>query len=319
MSFFMPQNLQSTPNHHLPAAAASLSPLETAVWRTVAYSDVFDYPLTAVEIHRYLEAADVTQADVVNVLRQGKLLPQHLSQMGEYLTLAGREEIVPIRRERTETARRLWPHALTYGRLFANVPFVRMVAITGSLAMNNVGERVDIDYLLVTRNGRLWLSRALVVAIVRLAASQGFALCPNYIVTERALHFPDQNLYTAHELVQMIPLSGIDTYRHIRQQNNWANTFLPNAVGPPRNLINGRRRRQRHLRHLAELPLRTPIGQWLEQWEMQRKIRKFQRQQPGSESAFAADWCKGHFDTHYHRTIAAYQKRVHQAPDKEQL
>jgi len=51
-----------------------------------------------------------------------------------------------------------------------------MVAITGSLAMNNVENNPDIDYLVVTVGGRLWMVRAMVLAAARLAALHGYGV-----------------------------------------------------------------------------------------------------------------------------------------------
>lgn len=294
-----------------------LSAMETAVWRTVTYADLFDYPLTAVEIHRYLEETAATVAEVETVLANGRLQPGFLARVGDYYALAGREKTAATREARARTAEQLWPAALYYGRLMASLPFARMVAVTGSLSMNNVDEGADIDYLIVARNGRVWLNRAFAITIVRLAARQGYSLCPNYILAERALNFPDQNLYTAHEITQMIPLSGFDIYAHVRRLNSWADTFLPNAAGPPPHPLDGRaadpavgRTPHHRLRQLAEIPLRTPLGHWLEQWEMARKIRKFQRHQVNSEVTFSADWCKGHFDAHKSHVLTAYQTRL---------
>jgi len=290
-----------------PAPPPTLSPLETAVWRTIAYVDVFDYPLTLPEIHHYLEGVAATPTEIAEVLRDGRLLPDCLTTQPPYYMLPGREEIGRIRQQRTAVAQTLWPGAIRYGRLIASLPFVRMVAVTGSLAVNNVDHRADIDYLIVTRNGRVWLSRAFMIAIVRLAARRGWTLCPNYILSETALAFPDHNLYTAHELVQMTPLYGLPVYRQIRRLNPWTHQFMPNAgsdplirldLPAPHPLLQG----------VLELPWRTPIGQWADNWEMQRKIRKFSHR-PSHEANFGKDWCKGHFDAHKQRVLAAYQER----------
>ncbi|MCB0034452.1 MAG: hypothetical protein KDE51_10555, partial [Anaerolineales bacterium] len=149
------------------SAPATLAPLEQAIWRTVAYVDLFDYPLTAAEIHRYLEGVAATRTEVETLLAQGALLGDHLAQTGIYFHLLGREESVAIRRQREAHSQELWSYARQYGRLFAQLPFVRMVAVTGSLAMNNVGDEADIDYFIVTENARLWLTDALVIPIVR--------------------------------------------------------------------------------------------------------------------------------------------------------
>lgn len=298
------------------SAPPALTPLETAVWRTIAYADVFDYPLTAVEIHYYLAETAATLPEVEAVLADKRFISRHLCRVGAYYALPGREETVAIRQERGQLARQMWPVAMQYGRLLASLPFTRMVAVTGSLAVDNVAPGGDIDYLLVTANGRVWLNRAFAIAIVRLAARRGHALCPNYILAERAVHFPDHTIYTAHEVAQMTPLSGLDVYAHIRQINSWTHSFLPNAIGLPRELGHGRTPHHR-LQQLAELPLRTPLGRWLDQWEMQRKIRKFhQPHTPDNETeaAFTPDWCKGHFTTHKQYTLTAYQTRLLDRP-----
>ncbi|RPI99896.1 MAG: hypothetical protein EHM39_05740, partial [Chloroflexi bacterium] len=179
-----------------------------AVMRTAAYADVFDYPLSAAEIHRYLTGVRATIETVEQTLQAGLLIP---SPQG-YYTLPNRAELVGVRRRREQIARRMWPQAIHYGRAIARLPFVRMIAVTGSLAMNNVEDYPDIDYFIITAPGRLWMARAMVLAVARVAALRGIRLCPNYLVTEDALVFPDRTLYAAHELTQMIPLFGLDMY-----------------------------------------------------------------------------------------------------------
>ena len=292
------------------APPQSLTALERAIWQTVAYFDVFDYPLTAAEVHRYLEGVTARASDIAHTLANGRFSPQHLVHANGYYMFAGREHIVAKRQRRHALAQRLWPAAIRYGRFISSLPFVRMVAVTGSLAVNNVDEHADIDYLVVTENGRLWLCRAFIIAIVRLAARQQLTLCPNYLLSERVLQFSDRNLYTAHEVAQMIPLSGLATYQQMRQANLWTAAYIPNAIGPPTHVAPAPV--APHLgQRLLELPWRTPLGDWLEQWEMQRKIHKFQAHvQHNGETDFTADWCKGHFDAHNERTMTAYQAKL---------
>jgi len=290
----------------------TLSPLATAVWRTLAYVDVFDYPLTAVEIHRYLEEIPATLSEVEAVLASDSALACHISRTDAYYYLAGREKVVDIRRRREAIAQKIWPSAIRYGRLIAAMPFTQMVTLTGSLAMNNADENADIDYLIVAENDYVWLCRAFAIVVVRLAALRGYHLCPNYILAERAITFTDENLYAAHEIVQMIPLSGISMYQKMRQANQWTMGYLPNAVNSPRDLTDGKRNRF-HPRKLMEIFLRSRIGGWLENWEMRRKIRKFQTyENEHAEAQFATDWCKGHFDAHRQETLDAYRTRVWQ-------
>src|SRR5262249_19710127 len=117
--------------------------LERAIVQTVAYADVFDYPLTADEIHRYLIGISAGRGNVRALLNDGHL-PEALTRSGRYFTLAGRESAIEIRRGRAASAIEYWRHAVHYGRRMSHLPFVRMVAVTGALAMDNMADG-DID------------------------------------------------------------------------------------------------------------------------------------------------------------------------------
>ncbi|HSM55230.1 MAG TPA: hypothetical protein VK879_03665 [Candidatus Sulfomarinibacteraceae bacterium] len=283
-----------------------------AVSRTIAYADVFDYPLTAQEVHRYLIGVSASPSQVYRALH-------HKTQTGElaarfgFFTLARRQDLVDLRSRREVFAQALWPQAVRYGRLIGGLPFVRLVAVTGSLAVDNVEPQADIDYLIVTEPGRLWLCRALTILVVRLAATAGIPLCPNYFLSLNALVFQERNLYTARELAQMVPLSGKRIYRRMRQVNEWTTRFLPNATHAPRRWSAPQPSLPRRLtRGLVESALRTPPGAWLERWEMERKIARFANGEGPEqiEAAFCPDWCKGHFDGHGQRILQAYAQRI---------
>src|SRR5579884_1517189 len=157
-------------------SAARHERLARAIVHTVAYSDIFDYPLTAAEIHRYLIGEAVSPEQVAALLQDDERRPRELSAVDGFFTLAGREALVSTRRQREQRARAFWSRALGYGRIIASLPFVRMVAVTGELAMDNVRPDSDIDFFIVTEHRRLWLCRLLIVCLVRLAALRGDAL-----------------------------------------------------------------------------------------------------------------------------------------------
>ena len=296
---------------------ATLDLLEQAILKTVAYGDIFQYPLTEEQIHRYLIGMKSSPHAVRNALRTSRNLAESLSHYWPFYLLCGQETIVQTRLQRADKARRLWPKAIAYGRLIARLPFVRMVAVTGALTMNNVDEGADIDYLIVTSPGRLWLCRLMVVALVKCAGLRGVTLCPNYLLSEHALVFPDKTLYAAHELVQMVPLHGMAVYQRMLQANRWTEQFLPNAASQPfLSYIGPGEERESiiqpsRFKTLAERILSTTAGDWLESWEMRRKIHKYLRHRAGSsEIDFSADWCKGHFDRHAEKTQDTYSRRL---------
>lgn len=287
-------------NRHDPWTNPEPATVETAVVWTLAYADVFDYPLTWREVHRYLVGREAAASAVHDLLINGAA-PKEVTRKGEYFTLPGRERVVEVRRQRASAAAETWPKAVRFGRAMARLPYVRMVAVTGALSMDNATPDDDIDYLIVTETGRLWLSRAIIIQfVVKPAARDGIELCPNYLLTERAFTHFSRNLFTAHEIVQMVVIAGVETYRRMCRSNRWVSRFLPNGYGRVRGVEGttpaGEARR---IVGAAERALRSPIGGRLERWEMGRKIRRFERQgSEEGEASFSPEWCKGHFGSH---------------------
>jgi hypothetical protein len=294
------------------AGELSHQTMADAIVQTVAYSDVFDYPLTLEEIHRYLVGVAATVEQVQQVLTNGLMLATRLTCSDGYFYLSGRAGLVEKRLQRAQVPAALWPKAIHYGHVIARMPFVRMVAITGALSMNNSDPGDDLDYFVITEPGRLWLCRAFIIALVRSAARRGDIICPNYFVSTRALLVTEHNLYTAHEMAQMIPVAGVGLYHRMREMNSWVREYLPNAGGAPKEgpvSAAG----PRFVWAVAEALLRTPPGTWLERWEMDRKVRKLESQMPASdpvEAEFGVDWCKGHFGGYGRRTLGAMADRM---------
>jgi hypothetical protein len=186
-----------------------------------------------------------------------------------------------------------------------------MVAVTGALAANNADAGADIDYFIVTKAGRLWLSRALILALARVVEFFGVTLCPNYLVTENNLKLEEQDLFSAQELSRMVPLAGMGHYLEIREKNAWTKAFLPNAASAPDMIEVESAKTNSGLQRLGEMILDTAIGNWLERWESGRKIARFRSMAGDSdETTFTADCCKGHFDGHGSRTMAAFLARL---------
>jgi hypothetical protein len=239
--------------------------LTRAILQTITYSDVFDYPLTALEVHRYLTGERASLEEATKTL-DGM---DTIACLNGYYVLSGRENLVETRNRRADISIRLWKKAKFYGRIIALLPFVRMVAVTGSLTMNNADENNDIDYMLVTAPGWLWTARTLCMVFVRLAKLEGVTLCPNYLITENALELSDRSLYVAHELAQMIPMSGLEIYNELRRLNSWTDEYLPNAQGAPLSLVP--EKKAMPIQRIAEWVFRTLRLQWFERWEMNRR------------------------------------------------
>ena len=280
--------------------------LSRAVLQTLAYSDVFDYPLTASEIHRYLMGVQASLEEVAKIVGEEGMV----TRTGDYFTLPGREALVAIRMQREARSRKLLPYAIKYGRVLGTLPYIRMVALTGSLAVMNASGNQDFDYMLVTAPGRVWTARAFALVFNRITRFQSHSLCPNLIVSETSLRWPLHDLYSARELFQMIPITGLDVYQRLLAENSWAQDFLPNAKNADKNLRMSKFSVGK-LQHLLEFPLNGKLGDRFERWEMNRKIARFSQQAGfGEETIFNAEVCQGNFHHHRRWTKEAFQNRL---------
>jgi len=287
-------------------SAAVLPRAGSAVLEALAYADVYDWPLAADEVHRFLpmvaDAADVTAA------LDAMVAASEIGLRDGLYTLRGREWLVAQRRARAADSQRMWTEVARRARLLAWIPWIRLVAVSGSLAVSAARAGDDIDIFVVTDDGRLWLSRALTIAVGRLPlrghAGPRSVLCPNYLLSESALTLRERDVYTAHELVQLVPLFGARAYRELLARNAWYRDFLPNHPGYTGEVAP---RRSGWPGLLLRGAMAGPVGARLERWEMSRKCARLAG---GAETRFDGATCKGHVDGHRARFWSAYQARL---------
>ncbi|MBK9124112.1 MAG: hypothetical protein IPM16_13485 [Chloroflexi bacterium] len=290
-------------------------PLEAAILRTVLYADIFDYALSVRELHHFLiHPTAVELAAVEHALVTSPVLAEALAHCDGWITLADRTAIARLRIEREHTARDLWPQAERFGKALARLPFVRMVGLTGALAMRNPsGPHDDLDYLIVTRPGRVWLARLLSVAVVRWVRLRGREICPNFVLAEDRLAQTRRDLYIAHEVSQVVPLFGRELYDRLRDANCWTLDHLPNALHPLHPGDTARLgRAERAVKSVVERVLSGRLGDWLEGWERRRKMARFAAAAKSAESAAVIDdsQVKGHFNDHGSRVLMQYRRRL---------
>lgn len=287
--------------------------LAEAILQTISYVDIFDYPITLPEIHRYLIGQDASLSEVREELHNGQMTTEKIGSDGEFYFLAGRQDLVQLRHNRSTNSVPLWSQGMRYGRWISQIPFVRMVAITGALASRNVVHDADLDYLIVTEPGYLWLTRAMILALNRMVAPFGATICPNYLLSLNVLSLTEKDLFIAQELARMVPISGWQIYQQMRELNTWTDTYLPNAQDAPTEIYLTETK-LKLLQWLGEFLLRNPLGKRLEAWEMKRKITKLSQQIDDNsiEIHFSADSCKGHFEQHGRSTLKRFSEIVSQ-------
>ncbi len=284
--------------------------VESAILRTILYADIFHFALTLHELHRFLihtEPTTITQLE--QALHSSQRLAALLCIQDGYIALSSRAHIIALRHQRAKSAIQLLESGMHYGKILANLPFVRMVAITGAIAMHNPSHpQDDIDYLLVVQAGRVWLARALSILVVRYARLWGTQLCPNYVVAQDQLTQQRRDLYIAHEIAQMLPLYGHPLYMQMLALNAWASQMLPNSTP----YDNKDSCATSWVKQAAEFMLSGRLGNLLDALEYKRRARKFQikAQSPDSSATIDRQQVKGHFKDHGQRILEQYHERL---------
>jgi hypothetical protein len=285
----------------------------------VLYGSVFDYPLTRAEVYRFLMAPGGSRAEVETAMDDALARGDDLETDGLFLYPRGKSSSVATRIARSRYAPEAWRRARRNARLIWSLPYVRMVAVTGALAMDNVEQGDDIDFMVVTEPGRLWMTRGMILIVARFARARGDTLCPNYIISMRALELEQRDPYTAHELAQMVPIHGRTVAERFWMLNAWSRDFLPNAWWRGDEGADDRLPLMLTIvKALGQLLLDLPPGTFIERWEQKRKIAKLSSNAPAHarEAYYTPDVCKGHADSHGSRILNRWALHLAQQIDE---
>ena len=192
----------------------------------VIYGDIFDYPLTLDEMHKYcgiLITLEALQSEIGSNQDFNRLV----SSSEGYYFLNGREDLVALRKQRSENSEKARRTACKVVRFIKYTPFIEGILATGSLAVDNVRKKDDLDFLVLASPHRLWFVFFL-LGLLQKIFSRRF-LCPNYYISVNHLCLSRKSFYTAREAVQARPMFGEETCRRFMEKNNWAYEILPNA------------------------------------------------------------------------------------------
>jgi len=210
--------------------------LREAVLRTLAYSDIFDFPLTQQELHYFLEGYPIDPGVLFTALPS----LTGIECRDDFFCLSGREQIIDRRVQLNIWSFRKLQLAKLVAAKLAMIPWVRMIAVTGAVAAKNADQDHDIDIFIITSPKRLWVTRFTEKAMTELmgrrrrplAESEEGAkdkICPNIYLDAGELTFPNQDLFTAREIAQMeVVFNKNYTYERFLRANSWMEKWLPN-------------------------------------------------------------------------------------------
>lgn len=213
-------------------------PVETSVIKTLAYFDLFDYPLSLAELHRYLwQAPSVTQGELESIV--GAMA--QIEQTDGWYSLKGRSNIVSSRAERYLEANRKYKKRFNIIRLLTYLPHVQAIFIVNSLAIQNARIDSDIDLLIISSPGKIWSARFFTTMIAKLLGIRPNSefkkdtVCLSFYMDKTALKMNNlsqnpEDVYEMYWLRQLVPVYDPGAlWKHIDDANQWMKQILPNA------------------------------------------------------------------------------------------
>jgi len=187
-------------------------------------------------------------------------------------------------------------------------PYITGLSITGSVAAGMNGEDGDVDVLIITKPGWVWRVRALAIYLSH-KHPNGRLLCPNMVMAEDSLSF-SPSLYSAREMMQMIPIKDTGGLTKLYRANRWVGEVLPNAEPKARYVVNGERWGPWWWR-LMTLPVLGPV---IERWESARRIKELKTASESGEAVYTRSVCRGHEHQHKQRIETTYTRIVEAMP-----
>ncbi len=216
---------------------------------TICYYDVFDFPLTQFEVWKLLinnqrltldyenerketeENNEYSLANVIEELNNGGIR-NYIEEKNGFYFLKRRKEIVEkrLQSDKISVAKIKKMRQTIWWLKF--VPFVKMILVTGRLAMKNASAKSDWDVLVVLQKGRIWTGRMLVTIFLHLLGKRRYGrkiknrVCLNYYLTDKSLQISEQDFFSANEYFFTFPIFDANNYfQKFQLKNRWIKKY----------------------------------------------------------------------------------------------
>lgn len=259
--------------------------LEEEILKTLLYFDIFDYPLTSGEILQFLRIKKTSPHEINDCL---KILidRKHVFQFGNFYSLHPDEQNISRRVKGNIEAQKWLKIAEEKAKFISGFPFVLAVMASGSLSKGYMDAKSDLDFFIVTVPGKLWIARTCLVVFKRIFLGNSHKqFCVNYFVDAGHLEIEEKNLFTATELITLLPLFNYRGYEAVVDSNQWVRGFFPNFKVK----VKAEEEPQPSLLRSAFEILLLPFTGWLDKFFMQISLQRWVR-------LYGSSYAKGDFD-----------------------
>lgn len=209
------------------------------------YFSLFAYPPTFDEIYSFFPtkiSKKILKNKLNTLIQENRLIEQgNRYTLGEYNNQQKSYKLqVTSYKKRYEISQAKIRKAQSFIRILSLFPQIRLIGLSGSIAMMNAKAEDDVDFFIITAKNRIWTGRFIGLSIagalgLRRKRGEGHApdkVCLNLFFDKKNLRIPlrKHNRYVGHEVLQMKPiLNKNKTLELFLQANQWVFQLFPNA------------------------------------------------------------------------------------------
>jgi hypothetical protein len=296
--------------------------LESVLLQILAYFSVFDFPLSADEIRRFLPPGsneELVEPALLRLVASGAIF-----KLDKVYSLHNDLEPAMKKQQAYQRAQQLLPHAMKIGSFLCRFPYVRGIGISGSLSKMYAGEKADFDFFIITRADRLWIARTIMHLYKKWTFLRGrqHYHCMNYFLDEKALQLKDQNIYTAIETITLIPVCG-EGLHDFFGANGWVSEWFatyPAVIKTQQPPATGS-----WIKKIMERVFNNRAGEWLDNYLMKLTSRRWKKKKQqgmlnyeGKEMSLLTGkhFARSNPDSFQQKTIWLYSERMKQLKSK---
>lgn len=208
-------------------SGSTLTRAEMAVAESVLYASLFDYPLTLAQLRQSLIESAQTPSEILQTYDRSLALQRVIDYQDGFFFPAGRAGLIDERKRREARSRGFLRRHRVFLSLVCAIPYVTLVALSGSIAHLNLEGDGDLDLFIVTRGRRVWSTTVATVLLAKLLRRRRI-VCANFVLADSRLALEQQDLFTASQIVHLKPLIGRDVFQAFVAANGFVGRFYPN-------------------------------------------------------------------------------------------
>jgi len=210
----------------MPKKTQKTKECERDISRTLAYSSVFNYPMSKFQLYNFLISDRTYNPKFFNTNLE-RLVKNKIINETENKFYLYKSKTINWDQRYKISKNKITKHTKIF-KMLNKIPWIELVAVTGSVSNYNASQNTDIDLFIITKRNRVWVSRLFVVVILKIfnkyrkGTKNDF--CANLYVdcSDMLWSKEERNIYIAHSIVTMQPIiNKNDCYVKYLNKNYW--------------------------------------------------------------------------------------------------